>query len=133
MRSQETNLGNLTADANLFAARTAAQPPVVSIKNGGGIRAQIGFVDAETGSLLPPEANPVSGKQAGEVSQLDIENTLKFNNSLVLLTVTAAQLKSILEYAVAATTSSGTPGRFPQVGGMAFSFRPRRQGHRNRP
>ena len=44
MRSEETNLGNLTADANREAASDALgdQPFIFSLKNGGGIRAQIG-------------------------------------------------------------------------------------------
>jgi hypothetical protein len=51
----------------------------VSIKNGGGIRAAIGAVvapagDGETYSYTPPAANPLSGKKAGWISQLDIEN-----------------------------------------------------------
>ncbi len=42
VRTQETNLGNLTADANLAAAQELDETVVVSLKNGGGIRASIG-------------------------------------------------------------------------------------------
>ncbi|MCX7915203.1 MAG: 5'-nucleotidase C-terminal domain-containing protein, partial [Verrucomicrobiae bacterium] len=58
------------------------------------------------------------------MSQLDIENTLRFNNGLTLLTVTAAELLQILEHGVAATAPGQTPGQFPQVGGVRFSFDP---------
>lgn len=126
VRREETNLGSLSADALLFAARAARSGAVAALKNGGGIRAGIGVVDTERGVLLPPAANPVSGKPAGGISQLDIENALKFNNKGTLLTVTAAGLKSVLEYAVSASSGHATPGRFPQVGGMAFSFDPAR-------
>ena len=42
VRTEETNLGNLSADANLDAARRVDPTVVVSLKNGGGIRAPIG-------------------------------------------------------------------------------------------
>ncbi|MDJ0958031.1 MAG: 5'-nucleotidase C-terminal domain-containing protein [Arenicellales bacterium] len=143
VRTEETNLGNLTADAILLAGKRAegrlstrtsgnrgnghSPVPMVSLRNGGGIRAEIGFIDGNTGRLLPTRPNPVSGKQYGEISQLDIENTLKFNNGLSLLTITAEQLKWTLEHAVAASKEGNTPGQFAHVGGMAFSFDPSRQ------
>ncbi len=127
VRTEETNLGNLSADANLFLAQRLADPFTrVSLKNGGGIRAEIGTIDGLTGELLPPQANPLSGKQTGEVSQLDIENALRFNNGLTLLTLTREQLKAALEHAVAATAPGATPGQFGQVGGVIFSFDPDR-------
>lgn len=124
VRTQETNMGNLTADANLAAAKTIDPTVVVSIKNGGGIRDAIGTVDGITGELGPNAANPATGKLAGEVSQLDIENSLRFNNSLSILTVTAAELVQVLEHGVAATAAGNTPGQFAQVGGVSFSFDP---------
>lgn len=124
VRTQETNLGNLTADANLAIAQEVDPDVVVSIKNGGGIRASIGQIAPETGEQIPPAGNPEAGKEAGEVSQLDIENSLRFNNELTLLTVTAEQLLQVIEHGVAATESGATPGQFPQVSGLAFSFDP---------
>lgn len=126
VRTQETNMGNLTADANLAEARLVDTGVVASIKNGGGIRAEIGAIDGTTGELLPPAANPLAGKSEGDVSQLDIENTLRFNNGLTLLTVTAEQLLQALEHAVAESDPGATPGRFPQIGGLRFSFDPER-------
>jgi predicted extracellular nuclease/2',3'-cyclic-nucleotide 2'-phosphodiesterase (5'-nucleotidase family) len=123
VRTEETNLGNLTADANLNVAQSFDPTTAVSIKNGGGIRAEIGEI-GDGGVLLPPQANPLSGKLAGQVSQLDVENSLRFNNELSLVTVTAVGLKAIVEHAVAATGPGATPGQFPQIGGMAFSFEP---------
>jgi len=126
VRTEETNLGNLTADANLAAAQQFDDSVVVSIKNGGGIRAAIGEV-GDNGELLPPQANPDTGKQDGQISQLDIVNSLRFNNGLTLLTVTAEELELLLEHGVAATEEGATPGQFPQVGGLSFSFDPTRQ------
>ncbi len=127
VRSQETNLGDLTADANLALAKAYDPSTTVSIKNGGGIRAAIGEVvqiDDTTYSFLPPQANPLSGKAAGEISQLDIENSLRFNNGLSLLTVDAAGLKAIIEHGVSGYAAGATPGSFGQVGGVKFAFDP---------
>ncbi len=126
VRTEETNLGNLTADANLAAAKAVDESVVVSIKNGGGIRAPIGEV-GDNGELLPPQANPNTGKEDGQISQLDIVNSLRFNNGLTLLTVTAEELELLLEHGVAATEPGATPGQFPQVGGLSFSFDPTAQ------
>jgi len=122
VRTQETNLGDLTADANLAMAKAFDADVVVSLKNGGGIRADIGSFDPATGAPIPPLGGLF--REDGEISQLDIQNTLRFNNSLSVLTVTAAELLAIVEHGVAATEPGVTPGRFPQIGGMAFSFDP---------
>lgn len=125
VRTQESNLGNLTADANLWVARQHDPSVLVSIKNGGGIRAPIGSVAAD-GTLLPPQANADAGKAAGDVSQLDIVNALRFNNTLTLQTVTLAQLADALEHAVAASGEGATPGQFAQVAGLRYSYDTRR-------
>jgi len=128
VRTEETNLGNLTADANLAAAKNVDPSVVISIKNGGGIREAIGAVigaggnDPNAGQKIPPLANPSAGKEAGEISRLDIENSLRFNNQLTLLTLTAQQLQQVIEHGVTDSAPGRTPGRFPQVGGIAFSF-----------
>ncbi|RKU05610.1 hypothetical protein C6502_22025 [Candidatus Poribacteria bacterium] len=120
VRTEETNLGNLIADANLYVARRVDPTVVVSLKNGGGIRASIGVTVG--GSTLPPPDNPLVGKMAGQISQVDIENTLRFNNGLSLLTLTAAELLEVIEHAVARSEPGSTPGQFAQVAGFAFSF-----------
>ncbi len=120
VRTEETNLGNLSADANLYAARQVDPTVVVSLKNGGGIRAPIGV--AVGGVTLPPPGNPLVGKAAGQISQIDIENTLRFNNELSLLTLTAGQLLTVIEHAVARSQPGSTPGQFAQIAGLAFSF-----------
>jgi len=128
VRNQETNFGNLTADANLFYAKELDATVQVSLKNGGGIRSEIGEIVAPAGSTDPtqvslgaPKGNPVANRADGEISQLAISSALRFNNSLSTLSITAAKLKELLEHGVAVLGSSG---RFPQVGGMAFSYDP---------
>jgi len=121
-RAQEVNLGNITADANAAAARVAlglpTAAPVVSLKNGGGLRASLGAVAAD-GTKIPPVANPVTGKPEGGVSLLDIENALRFDNKLMVFDATPKGVVAILEYA--AGLNSGNGG-FPQVGNIRFSF-----------
>ncbi len=128
VRTQETNLGNITADANISIAKQYDSTVRVSIKNGGGIRASIGEIRANpsagTYEELPPQANPLSGKQTGEISQLDVENSLRFNNSLSLITVRPTQLLRVLNHGVAAIAPGATPGQFAQVGGVSFSYNP---------
>ena len=132
VRRQETNLGNLTADANLAIARDFDPDVVISFKNGGGIRNSIGRVVVPTGAgmfvTLPNEAvidgNGNIVKPEGGISQNDIANALSFNNGLTLVTLTAAQLLAIAEHGVASITSNDTtsPGSFPQISGFSFSF-----------
>ena len=131
VRTEETNLGDLTADANLWLARQLDPTVAVSLKNGGGIRSDIGLVVQPPGSndpadvtFLPPPANEAVGKAEGDISEFDLQGALRFNNGLTLLTLTAAELVEVLEHGVAATEDGATPGQFPQVGGLAFAFDP---------
>ncbi len=132
VRTQETNLGNLTADANLWLAKRADPEVAVSLKNGGGIRDAIGVTKLPPGAdtlsemvFMPPAANPESGKKEGEISQYDIEGALRFNNGLSILKLTAEQLVAVMEHSVGFDgAGTATVGRFPQVGGMRFSFDP---------
>ncbi len=128
VRTQETNLGNLTADANLVVAKTVDPTVVISLKNGGGIRDDIGRILVPTGGTGAPELLPneeIPGvKPAGGISETDIANALRFNNELSLVTVTAAELLAIVEHGISGLRADGggTPGAFPQIGGFAFSF-----------
>ena len=132
VRTQETNLGNLTADANLWYARQFDPEVAVSLKNGGGIRDSIGLKVQPPGTttptdvvLLPPPANPDSGKEEGDISQFEVEGAVRFNNGLAIVPVTARQLVEVVEHTIGFEGVGEAPdGRFPQVGGMRFSFDP---------
>ena len=107
VRKEETNLGNLIADANLRLAQSVDPDVEVSLAAGGSIRAAI---------------------QIGAISERDIGNALPFNRGLVLLTLSAAEFITVLEHGVAASAPTSTPGAFPQIGGLRFAFDPRSPG-----
>jgi VCBS repeat-containing protein len=123
VRNQETNLGNVSADANADVARDALgltnEHAIVSIKNGGGIRAQIGTIVNNADGTVTKVAPQVGG----EVSQLDVENALRFDNKLMVFDTTAQGLLNILNSPNALAPNNGG---FIQIGGVRFSYDPTR-------
>jgi len=121
VRNQETNLGNVSADANADVARDAlglsSEQAIVSIKNGGGIRAQIGtIIDNGDGTITK-----VAPEVGGEVSRLDVENALRFDNKLMVFDTTPQGLLNILNSPNALAPNNGG---FIQIGGVRFSYDP---------
>ncbi len=98
VRNAETNLGNLVADAMRFAGDA-----MVAIQNGGGIRTSIA---------------------AGDVTLGNTFDVLPFTNLVKRApSVSAAQLKQVLEHSVSAvSTSGGADGRFGQISGMKVVY-----------
>jgi 5'-nucleotidase / UDP-sugar diphosphatase len=128
VRTEETNLGNLAADAQLVYAQSIDPSTSISIKNGGGIRGPIGAciippgsTDASARVCNPPTGTP-GLTEPGSVSQLDLEIAFRFNNALSLVTVTGEQLKALMEQAVSVVENVGGP--FPQIAGMTLTFDP---------
>lgn len=109
VRTAETNLGDLVADAVLWSARRLADEfgapaPQVALMNGGGIRYE---------AVIPP----------GPVTELDIFDILPFNNILTIVeNVSPEQVKVLIENAVSQVEESD--GRFSQVGGLRFVYDP---------
>src|SRR5690606_14089138 len=107
VRTEETNLGNLLADALLAtgqnnAAEFGVAPPQVALQNGGGIR---------NNSLIP----------AGQLTELDTFAIAPFGNFVsVVPDVPRSQFKEILENAV--SSAPAADGRFAQVAGFRFSY-----------
>ena len=104
-RVEECALGNLITDAIL--AETGAQ---IAITNGGGIRASIDEGDITVGDVLTvlPFGNLVS---TFELSGADVVAALE--NGVSLITVEEGVV-----------VRDGASGRFPQVGGLRYSFDP---------
>jgi 2',3'-cyclic-nucleotide 2'-phosphodiesterase (5'-nucleotidase family) len=119
-RAQEVNFGNISADANIFKTKVSlgSGAVIASLKNGGGLRASVGAI-GETGAKLPPAASTV--KPAGAISQLDVENALRFDNKLIVFDTTPQGLLNILNYAAGLAPGNGG---FAQVGGVRFSYDP---------
>jgi 5'-nucleotidase len=107
VRTQETNLGNLLADALLSSARARAASfgvpqPVAAFQNSGGIR---------NNSLIP----------AGTLTELTTFDVASFSNFVsVVPDVPRSTIKSLLENAVSRTPLAD--GRFVQVGGISFEY-----------
>ena len=136
VRTQETNMGNLVTDSYLWLARLVDPEVAVGLKNSGGIRDHIGLAWQPPGTndprfvqYLPPASNELSGTEEGDISQLDVEGVLRFNNALVILPLTAKQLVDAMEHSIGYEgVGEVFAGRFPQVSGMRFSFDPSRPG-----
>lgn len=96
VRTQETAIGNLIADA----MRTAVDADI-AITNGGGIRADRVY---EPGTML---------------TRRDILSELPFGNKTVLLEVSGADVLAALENGFSRVEDVG--GRFPQISGLTVS------------
>ncbi len=96
VRTKETNLGDLVADVLRLAG--AAD---IGLMNGGGIRASI---------------------DSGPVTLGEIFTTLPFDNTLVVIEVSGADLKAALEKSVSEYPKQ--LGGFLQVSGLKFEFDP---------
>jgi 5'-nucleotidase len=103
VRTRETNLGDLIADAMrerlMKATDNPAGVPIVAITNGGGIRASINPGDVTVGGVL---------------------EVLPFGNTLARTDLTGALLLAALENGLSQIEIGA--GRFPQISGIRFSW-----------
>ena len=93
VRTSETNLGNLCADAVRYAMDAD-----VGYMNGGGLRAAI---------------------QNGDITFNDLLSVFPFNNTVVLAEVSGQTLKDMMEMAVRSWPAED--GSFPHLSGITFS------------
>jgi len=99
VRTMETNLGDLVADATLWQAKQSF-PEVgadIAIVNGGSIRSSL---------------------EVGKLSCLDIQHVAPFETPIVILSVTGQELLELLESAMGNEEEHKTG--FPQVAGLSF-------------
>ena len=94
VRSAETNLGNLCAEA----IRSLVNADIGYV-NGGGIRSNI---------------------SAGDITFNDLLNVFPFNNTVVLAQISGQDLKDMLEMAMMKWPNEN--GSFPHLAGIKFSF-----------
>ncbi|MDQ3010621.1 MAG: bifunctional metallophosphatase/5'-nucleotidase [Acidobacteriota bacterium] len=98
VRTRETNVGNLIADACRDGVKAD-----VAIFNGGSIRANTTFA-------------------IGPLTKRDVISMLPFQNPVVKIEATGAQIKAALENGVSLVVEESESGRFPQVSGLQFEF-----------
>ena len=109
VRSEETNEGNLVADALLWQAVHLADAfdsptPDVAIQNGGGIR---------NDNVIP----------AGALSDLDLFGIAPFASFVTIIPgISASQFKEVLENAVSQVDTNS--GRFAQIAGFTMVWGP---------
>ena len=106
VRTVETNLGNLIADAYVQQVDqlTEVDQPLVGLQNGGGIR---------NDSVLP----------AGDITRADTFDVLPFGNFLsITRDVDSTQLLAVVEHAVSNVENGD--GRFGQFSGLSFDYDP---------
>ena len=109
IRSVETNLGNLVADAFFWQAQLSGLSPTIAIANGGSIRNNA--VDFPTASSTAP----------ADIDELWPAVVLPFGNDIgTLLQVSTATFLAALENGVSRFDVSA--GRFLQVSGFSFSW-----------
>jgi len=99
VRTAETNMGNLIADA----MRKAVDADI-AITNGGGIRGDRTY---DAGTVL---------------TRKDVLTELPFGNVTVLLELSGADVLAALENGVSEVEKKA--GRFPQVSGLSFTYDP---------
>lgn len=105
VRSQETNLGDFTADAYLYTAQKYADEHELgvnvdcAISNGGGIRVSV---------------------EPGDISMDTLVTIFPFGNNVCLVTITGEQLLEVLEASTFCTPE--TIGGFPQVAGIEYKL-----------
>ena len=97
VRTREAAIGNLFADAMRAATRADA-----AVINGGGIRA---------GKTYEP---------GSEITHGDILAELPFNNRVVVVEISGAELRRAIENGLSLLPQAG--GRFPQVSGIKVEF-----------
>ena len=109
VRTEETNLGDLTADALLYQATVLAGEfgmpvPDAALQNGGGIR---------NDTLIP----------AGEITELTTFDVLPFANLVSIVPgIPREQFKEIMENCVSQIPTAD--GRFAQIAGFSMVYDP---------
>ena len=101
-RSRETNLGSYIADS--YKAWAGSD---VALINSGSIR-----------------SNTTYGP--GTLTKRDLLSILPFENHVVKIEATGAQIRAAVEHGVSLVTESLEEGRFPQVAGLRFTYDGRR-------
>ena len=111
----ESELGDLIADAQLAdpSVVTGAEEPVIAFMNPGGIRSSLTYDATKYASL---------GEQPGDVTYEEAFTVQPFNNYLVSMTMTGAQIQALLDQQVSGANSP-TSSKILQVSaGFTYTY-----------
>lgn len=100
VRTKETNLRNLVADAMLAKAKESVNA-TIAMQNGGGIRASI---------------------NEGDITLDEVLTVMPFGNTLVTVDLTGQEVTQALEHSVSSVETGA--GQFMQVAGIQFKYDP---------
>ncbi|KAG1664927.1 hypothetical protein FOA52_004449 [Chlamydomonas sp. UWO 241] len=105
-RARETTMGDALCNAWVDFVKTETELEQtlgitvdMCVTNGGGIRASI---------------------PAGNITYADVFTVLPFGNTLTVINITGARLKSAIELGVSGVEAGA--GRFPQIAGLKFAY-----------
>ena len=98
-RARECTMGNLVADALLWATKDSGTE--IAIQNGGGLRASIG---------------------AGTVTMGDVLTVLPFQNAIATFKLKGSDVVDALQHGTSKIEDGH--GRFPQVSGLRYTLEP---------
>ena len=110
----ESLVGDVTTDA--MRSTYSSIGAEFAITNSGGLRDRLTCPPAGGGSGLCPAYTPPPYL----ITRGQVLAVLPFNNIVVTLSVSGAELKTMLENGV--SSMPGANGRFPQVSGLCFSY-----------
>ena len=114
----ESLVGNVGADAMI-----STFPNIdFAIHNAGSLRADLTCPTTDQPSdFCPPEVYPVlDGSGRYPITRGQVLGVLPFGNTIVKVTITGVELKTMLENGVSQMPSAN--GRFPQVAGLCFTY-----------
>ncbi|OKL53168.1 hypothetical protein BSZ39_10885 [Bowdeniella nasicola] len=106
-RGSESTIGNMTADAHLSAANDSQVKADIAVMNPGGIRADLLYDAAKDGAITKKEAAMVQ----------------PFANTLMVVELTGAEVKQLLEQQWQRDENGGVPNRpFLKLGISGFFY-----------
>ena len=114
----ESLVGNIGADAMI----TTFPNVDFAIHNAGSLRADLTCPTTDqAGDFCPATLYPIpNGSAQYPITRGQVLSVLPFGNNIVKVTITGAELKTVLENGVSSMPAAN--GRFPQVAGLCFTY-----------
>jgi 5'-nucleotidase len=125
LRTQETPLGDLVADAMLDRFRD--QGAQMAVVNAGSIRASLPSAYAPSDTTLRRDTPGYAHGPPYDIVFGDLVAVYPFQDTAILTVLTGFEVRAMLENAVSRLVVDGTPpfdGRFLQIAGFSFGYSP---------